>query len=74
MFLSALTKSMPIGRIYYASGTIWASVPVYGRDFQPNHLILAVHIMTGLADELDDRLQGEFGGKRFFEEATTPSR
>jgi hypothetical protein len=24
--------------------------------------------MTGLADELDDRLHGEFGGKRFFGE------
>ena len=25
--------------------------------------------MTGLADELDDRLHGEFGGKRFFVDA-----
>jgi hypothetical protein len=28
--------------------------------------------MTGLADELDDRLHGEFGGKRFFGEGDKP--
>jgi hypothetical protein len=31
--------------------------------------MLAVQVMTGLADELDDRLHGEFGGKRFFVDA-----
>ena len=31
--------------------------------------MLAVQVMTGLADELDDRLHGEFGGKRFFVES-----
>jgi hypothetical protein len=31
--------------------------------------MLAVQVMTGLADELDDRLQGEFGGKRFYGDA-----
>jgi len=29
--------------------------------------------MTGLADELDDRLHGEFGGKRFFVEGDKPT-
>jgi len=48
---------------------VWASVPVFGRDFQATHLMLAVQVMTGLADELDDRLHTEFGGKRFFVEA-----
>jgi hypothetical protein len=66
--LSELTHRMPIGRLYCAGDTVWASVPVFGRDFQPTHLMLAVQVMTGLADELDDRLHGEFGGKRFFVE------
>ncbi len=66
--LSELTHRMPIGRLYCANNTVWASVPVFGRDFQPTHLMLAVQVMTGLADELDDRLHGEFGGKRFFVE------
>jgi hypothetical protein len=30
--------------------------------------------MTGLADELDDRLHGEFGGKRFFGEGDKPAK
>jgi hypothetical protein len=66
--LSELTNRMPIGRLYCTNDTVWASVPVFGRDFQASHLMLAVQVMTGLADELDDRLHGEFGGKRFFGE------
>jgi hypothetical protein len=70
--LSELTHRMPIGRLYCTGDTVWASVPVFGRDFQPTHLMLAVQVMTGLADELDDRLHGEFGGKRFFVEGDRP--
>jgi hypothetical protein len=66
--LSELTHRMPIGRLYCTGQTVWASVPVFGRDFQATHLMLAVQVMTGLADELDDKLHGEFGGKRFFVE------
>ncbi|MDM4721759.1 hypothetical protein QTQ03_19975 [Micromonospora sp. WMMA1363] len=72
--LSELTNRMPIGRLYCADDTVWASIPVLGRDFQATHLMLAVQVMTGLADELDDRLHGEFGGKRFFGEGDKPVR
>lgn len=71
--LSELTNRMPIGRLYCANDTVWASVPVFGRHFQPSHLTLAVQVMIGLADELDDRLHGEFGGRRFFGEDDHPS-
>jgi hypothetical protein len=70
--LSELTNRMPVGRLYFASDTVWASVPVFGRSFQPSHLVLAIQVMTGLADELDDRLHGEFGGRRFFAEDDKP--
>src|SRR5436305_7421187 len=72
MKLSELTNRMPIGRLYCTGDTVWASVPVFGRDFQPTHLMLAVQVMTGLADELDDRLHGEFGGRRFFGDGDNP--
>ncbi|WP_213451118.1 T3SS (YopN, CesT) and YbjN peptide-binding chaperone 1 [Rhizomonospora bruguierae] len=72
--LSDLTNRMPIGRLYCTEDTVWASVPVFGRNFQPTHLMLAVQVMTGLADELDDRLHGEFGGKRFFGEGDKPAK
>jgi hypothetical protein len=71
--LSELTNRMPIGRLYCAQDTVWASIPVFGRNFQAVHLMLAMQVMTGLADELDDRLHGEFGGKRFFGEGDKPS-
>jgi len=70
--LSELTNRMPIGRLYCTNDTVWASVPVFGRNFQTVHLVLAIQVMTGLADELDDRLHGEFGGKRFFGEGDRP--
>jgi hypothetical protein len=35
--------------------------------------MLAVQVMTGLADELDDRLHGEFGGRRFFGDGDKPA-
>lgn len=66
--LSQLQRRMPIGRLYCTDDTVWASVAVFGRNFQPTHLMLAVQVMTRLADELDDRLQGDFGGHRFFGE------
>lgn len=66
--LSDLTNSLPIGRIYCTGDTVWASVPVFGQDFQPAHLELAIHTMNTLADELDDELWQEFGGTRFFED------
>lgn len=72
--LSELTNRMPVGRLYFTNETVWASVPVFGRQFQPAHLVLAVQVMTGLADELDDRLHGEFGGRRFFGEDDNPAR
>jgi hypothetical protein len=71
--LSELTNRMPIGRLYCTDDTVWASIPVFGRNFQATHLMLAVQVMTGLADELDDRLLGEFGGKRFFGEGDKPA-
>ena len=72
--LSSLTRSMPIGRLYVAEDTVWASVPVFGRDFQASHLSLAIRVMTGLADELDHRLQGDFGGRVFFGDALPERR
>src|SRR5215218_5230785 len=72
--LSELTNRMPIGRLYCTNDTVWASVPVMGRDFQPTHLSLAIQVMTGLADELDDRLHGEFGGRRFFDTPGEPGK
>jgi len=68
--LSELTNRLPIGRIYCADDTVWASIPVFGRNFQPMHLMLAIQVMTALADELDDRLRREFGGRRFFDPPT----
>ncbi|HEV2088395.1 MAG TPA: hypothetical protein VGR21_08795 [Cryptosporangiaceae bacterium] len=72
--LSTITRTMPVGRLYLADGTVWASVGVFGKDFQPSHLSMAIRVMTGLADTLDDRLQGDFGGRVFFGETVGERR
>ena len=64
--LSELSNEMILGRIYCTGDTIWASIPVFGQDFQPTHLLLAIQAMIELADDLDDRLRQDFGGSRFF--------
>lgn len=64
--LSELTNRMPVGRLYYAAGTVWASVQVLGNNFQPSHLVLAVRLTAGLVDELEPWLV-ELGGRRFVE-------
>jgi hypothetical protein len=64
--LSDLTNGMVVGRIYCTGDTVWASIPVFGHDFQPTHLLIALRAMVELADDLDDQLRHEFGGSRFF--------
>lgn len=64
--LSDLTSGMCIGRVYCTGDTVWASIPVFGHEFQPTHLLLAVKAMVEIADGLDDQLRHEFGGSRFF--------
>ncbi|MBQ1074245.1 hypothetical protein KBX06_13895 [Micromonospora sp. C31] len=64
--LSDLTNGLVVGRVYCTGDTVWASVPVFGQDFAPTHLLLALRAMIALADDLDDQLRREFGGSRFF--------
>ncbi|MFY1638295.1 T3SS (YopN, CesT) and YbjN peptide-binding chaperone 1 [Solwaraspora sp. WMMB335] len=64
--LSDLTSSMLVSRLYCTGDTVWASIPVFGADFQSRHLVLAIRAMGELADDLDDQLRQEFGGSRFF--------
>lgn len=74
--LSELTNRMPIGRLFHATDTIWMSVTVFGSDFRPTHLRLAIEAIAGAIDELGGRLRAELGGERFFDpphtDATQP--
>jgi anti-sigma regulatory factor (Ser/Thr protein kinase) len=62
--LLEINARLPIGRVSFTDGTVRAAVAVFGRDFQPTHLRLALQVMTGLASDLGDRLHEEFGGTR----------
>jgi tetratricopeptide (TPR) repeat protein len=51
--LSDLTNRMPIGRLYHTRGIVRASVSVFGGEFQPSHLMLAVQAIAELGALVD---------------------
>jgi hypothetical protein len=50
-----------------ARGTISVEMDVLGDDLQASELTNALMIVAGLADETDDRLEAEIGGKTYAE-------
>ena len=65
---------MPIGRLLHCNDTVWASIPVLAAPQTSRHPPHArVQVMTG-ADELDDRLHGEFGRQALLGEVTSRRR
>jgi hypothetical protein len=46
--------------------TIVAVIELFGRPFTPDHVLTACSVLGRAADERDEALQKEFGGKTFF--------
>lgn len=62
-------------KLTWSGGRVLATHELWCDPFVPELLVWAVTLMTGLADELDDRLRSEVGGRRFFDDpeaAKTP--
>ncbi len=56
-------------KLTWSGGRVLATHELWCEPFVPELLVWAVTLMMGMADELDDRLRAEVGGRRFFEEA-----
>lgn len=56
-------------KLTWSGGRVMANYELWCEPFVPELLVWAVTLMMGMADEMDDRLRAEVGGRRFFEDA-----
>lgn len=61
-----LQRRLPFIRLALAGEAVTATIQVMAAPLVPEHLERAIVIMTRVCDELDEQLQGEFGGRTFF--------
>lgn len=64
--LLEIQRQLPHLRLSVGGGAVTATIQVMAAPLVPAHLDRAIVIMTQVCDELDEKLQGEFGGRTFF--------
>ena len=55
-------------KLTWNGGRVVATHELWCEPFVPELLVWAVTLMMGMADEMDDRLRAEVGGRRFFDD------
>jgi hypothetical protein len=70
--LGELNNSLRFARLSWQNRTVLASMQLFAGPFVPDHLQAALGVMSRIADEVDDKLQAEFGGRLFFGEFRPP--
>lgn len=70
--LNDINAQIAFGRLFHRGSTVVAEMELICRPFVPEHVAIAANIMSRLADEVDDMLQDEFGGKTFFGDEVPP--
>lgn len=66
--LNDLNGQVHFARLVLVGTTVWAAIDLFCLPLEPAHVAYALRLLGEVADELDDALQGEFGGKTFFGE------
>ncbi|HEY5184440.1 MAG TPA: hypothetical protein VIM19_05945 [Actinomycetes bacterium] len=57
---------VPLIHFVVEGGVVTAAAQVIAGPLVPDHLHRVIALMIGVCDQLDDRLQGDFGGRTFF--------
>ncbi|HEX3611202.1 MAG TPA: hypothetical protein VHU88_05900 [Sporichthyaceae bacterium] len=70
--INRANRSIRFAKLTWTGGRVLASYELWCDPFVPELLLWAVGLMMNLADEMDDRLRPELGGRRFFEDAEAP--
>lgn len=70
--LNRTNRSLRFARLTWTRGTVLANHEVWCDPFVPDMLMRSVDMMMELADDLDDSLRPELGGRRFFEDNEAP--
>jgi hypothetical protein len=68
--LSEINGRIRFGKLSYSHHIVFASMSVFAHPFAPTHLRHALTVMSELADDVDESLQQQFGGRVFFGEHT----
>ncbi len=71
--INRANHGLRFGRLTWSDGTLLASYDLWCDPFVPDTLLQAVRIMMELADDMDDRLRVQVGGRRFFEDTHSAS-
>ncbi|HZE65625.1 MAG TPA: hypothetical protein VE081_03285 [Sporichthyaceae bacterium] len=72
--INRANRSIRFAKLTWTGGRVMVNHEIWCEPFVPELLIGAVGVMMSLADELDDRLRAEVGGRRFFEDVdNTPA-
>lgn len=66
--LNRVNRSLRFARLTWSRGTVLAGHEIWCEPFVPELLMRAVEMMMELADQLDDGLRAELGGRGFFED------
>jgi hypothetical protein len=69
--INRANRTIRFAKLTWTGGRVMANQELWCDPFVPELLLGAVAVMTRLADELDDRLRAEIGGRRFFEDNET---
>jgi hypothetical protein len=72
--INRANRDLRFGRLTWSEGTLLASYELWCDPFVPETLLHAIRIMMGLADDMDDRLRVQLGGRRFFDDADDRTR
>lgn len=67
--LNSINASAPFVKTFLSDDVVYAAIQLSGSDFDPVHLKGALTFMTKFAGQVDEKLQGDFGGRPFFGEA-----
>jgi hypothetical protein len=72
--INRANRSIRFAKLTWVGGRLLANHEMWCEPFVPELLLWSVGLMMNLADEMDDRLRPELGGRRFFEdvEAVAP--
>ncbi|MGQ0629993.1 MAG: T3SS (YopN, CesT) and YbjN peptide-binding chaperone 1 [Sporichthyaceae bacterium] len=71
--LNRTNRSLRFARLTWTRGTVLANHEFWADPFVPELFMRAIDMMMELADDLDDSLRPELGGRRFFEDSETPA-
>jgi hypothetical protein len=70
--INRANRQIRFAKLTWSGGRVIANYELWCDPFIPELLLWAVGLMTNLADEMDDRLRPELGGRRFFEDVEAP--